>query len=229
MSMTIKDLQQNIEESLGNLPEVALPMELEGLRNLPVSGFRPKVSIYYAAESGRGRKRRKVRETASASYFDPEICELVIGFDPIPESQPAELNREVSLGRSNEYSDGFDVESATDSIVDALKVAESMRPFVGLKWFRDQFLGTECNEPWARDQQTTGKLLGQAIEDDLIRTSRVPNPNSPLYPTTAIRLNRKHPRLGDAPVSNERSRFSPVRIRGGMASDTVIQDRADRY
>ena len=227
MSMTIKDLQQNIEESLGNLPEVALPIELEGLRNLPVSGFRPRASIYYRAEGG--RKRRKVRETASASYFDPESCELVIDFDPIPEPQPVELNQEDSPGRSDEYSDEFDVESATDNVVDALKVAESMRPFVGLKWFRDQFLRSECDEPWARDQETTGMLLSRAIEDDLIRTSRVPNPNSPLYPTTAIRLNRNHPKLGDALIGGERPRFSPVRIRGGMASDTVIQDRADRY
>ena len=67
------------------------------------------------------------------------------------------------------------------------------------------------------------------IEESLGNIPEAALPDSPLHPTVAIRLNRKHSKLGDAPVSDERSRFSPVCIRGGMASETVIQDRADRY
>ena len=51
---------------------------------------------------------------------------------------------------------------------------------------------------------------------------------TPLHPTTEIEKNRSLPRLNDKSGARS-SRFKPTRIRGGMASDTVIQDRADRY
>ena len=48
--MKIRDMQRQIEESLGSLHETVLPPEIGGLRLLPVIGFRPKVSIYHADE-----------------------------------------------------------------------------------------------------------------------------------------------------------------------------------
>ena len=230
MAMTIKNLQDHIEESLANLPEVSIPIELEGLRNLPVSAFRPRVTIYYKTMGGR-KNRRKLRETADASYFDPEICELVIGFEPVldlesqgqtPESLPGSPAEPWSQPPA-----ASDVESAMDQFIDALKEAESTRPFVGLKWFRDHFLPGDPNRAWARVWETNSRVMSRAIADSLVQTTKVPNPNSPLHPTTAIRLNRAHPRF-DGQHESSRSTFSPIRIRGGMASDTVIGDRADR-
>ena len=83
--MNIRDMQRHIEESLGRLHETVLPPQIGGLRLLPVIGFRPKVSMYYADEVGGGSKRRKVSESADVSTFDPSTCEIVITFEPIKE------------------------------------------------------------------------------------------------------------------------------------------------
>ena len=226
MNWTIRDLQQQIEESLSNLPEIAIPEELEGLRNLPVSGFRPRVSIYYTAAGG---KRRKVREDANAGYFDPEACELVIGFEPLPDPEPGDAGLEVMPGTSNESSDEFDIESAMDQLLHALRVAESMRRFIGLKWFRDQFLPNKPDFEWARDRDTIGMLLGRGIDDGLILTYKVPNPNSPFHPTTAIRLNRRSYKFTNESREGM-SRFRPIRVPGVSLSEAVLRDREDaRY
>ncbi len=230
----VVDIQRQLEESLTCLPDLALPPELEGLRHLPLDGFRPKVSVYYPANGN--RKRRKVRETASASYFDGNTCEIVIGFEPIGESaegsvQPPTI-RQVSDVTAVAYNPGVptveeDPPDTMAALIDELLDAESRRPFVGLTWFRDQVLAQDSAHPWAKEPDMVRSLLNKAIDDRIIRTSKVPNPNTPMYPTTAIRLNRAHPRYrGDEP--HRVRRFNPIRIRGGPISDTVIEDRADR-
>ena len=220
--MQIRDLQRQIEESLASLPDLALPSELEGLRHLPMFGYKPKVTVYYTAESG--RKRRKVRETAAASYFDGGNCELTINFEPVEEPRDHETWRE-SLGTPSAETGGeSDPEVALDQLLEQLTRAEERRPFVGLTWFRDRFLVAECAHEWVRNSETVRQLLNRAIKQRLIRTLRVPNPNSPLHPTTAIRLNRSHPRFRkDSTV--RKSRYNPIRIRGGSISDTVLDDR----
>ena len=219
--LRIRDLQRQIEESLSSLPDLALPSELEGLRHLPMFGYKPRVTVYYAAESG--RKRRKVRETASASYFDGGNCELTINFEPVEEPQDHGIRREP-VGTAGETVGGSDQETAMDQLLEELARAEARRPFVGLTWFRDRFLVAECGHEWAGNSETVRSLLDRAIKQQLIRTSRVPNPNSPLHPTTAIRLNRSHPRFR-TDATAQMSRFNPVRIRGGSISDTVLDDR----
>ena len=220
--LKIRDLQNQIEESLASLPDLALPPEMEGLRHLPLLGYKPRVTVYYTAESG--RKRRKVRETASASYFDGGNCELTINFDPVEEPQDHRIRREPTGTASGETGGEFDPEAALDQLIDELSLAEARRPFVGLTWFRDRFLVAECAHEWARRSETVRSLLDRAIKWQLIRTSKVPNPNSPLHPTTAIRLNRSHPRFR-TDATAQTSRFTPVRIRGGLISDTVLDDR----
>jgi len=60
-----------------------------------------------------------------------------------------------------------------------------------------------------------------------VLTSKVPNPKSPSYPVTAIRLNRQHPQV--AAVLGEQDSaalgFQPVDIRGEPLSETVLRDR----
>ena len=89
--MKIRDMQRHIEESLGSLHETVLPPQIGGLRLLPVDGFRPKVSMYYADASG-GNKRRKLNESADVTTLDPDTCEIVITFESIKElnSNPSE-------------------------------------------------------------------------------------------------------------------------------------------
>ena len=185
-------------------------------------GYKPKVTVYYTSESG--RKRRKVRETASASYFDGGNCEVMINFDPVEEPQDHGIQREPAGAASGETGGGSDPEMALDQLLEELARAEARRPFVGLTWFRDRFLVAECGHEWASNAETVRFLLDRAIKQQLIRTSRVPNPNSPLHPTTAIRLNRSHPRLR-TDATAQTSRFNPVRIRGGSISNTVLDDR----
>ena len=100
---------------------------------------------------------------------------------------------------------------------------ERTREFVGLKWFRDQYLPARGHD-WAGDPRNGGALLRRATELRLILTSQVPNPNNPLHPVTAIRINRRHPRF-ERERPPRRAGFERVRIRGGTIADTVLGDR----
>ena len=216
--MQIGDLQFDIEQSLANLKTSALPPALEGLRHLPLGGHEPRVSI-------RGRDGgRKVRRDADASYFDPEICEVVIQF--VPSDHPHDevaLHRPDDSEASGSSAGAFDRETAMEQLLDALSEAERPREFVGLKWFRDQYLSSRGYD-WARDPRTSGTLLRRATEQRLILTSQVSNPNNPLHPVTAIRVNRRHPRFNtESPP--RRAGFQRVHIRGGAIANTVISDR----
>ena len=79
-------------------------------------------------------------------------------------------------------------------LVRALDRAES-RPgygFVSLKWFRD---GVLTAFDWAQPDATRQNVLREAIEKRLVLTSKAPNPKSPEFPVTAIRLNRLLPEI----------------------------------
>ena len=215
--MKILNIQRDIEESLASLTTLNFPSALEGLRHLPLSDRNPQVSIRYR------ENRRKVREDADGSYFDPDYCEVVIRFIPIETSDDEDEGRESSTPSSRDRAEALDFATATDQLLDELRKVEGMRSFVGLKWFRDQFLPTS-GHGWARDPRTSGLLLRQATDQRFILTSQVPNPNQPMRPVTAIRINRRHPRF--QPEAARRSaRFNPIRIRGGSISDTVLGDR----
>ena len=101
--MKISDMRRHIEESLGSLHETVLPPKIGGLRLLPVTGFRPKVSMYYAEISG-GNKRRKVHESADVATFDPRTCEIVITFEPVEE--PDSVNSSLA-DKPKRYRAGF--------------------------------------------------------------------------------------------------------------------------
>ncbi len=215
--MTIRHIQQGIEEGLASLPTAALPPALEGLRQLPVSDRNPQVSIRYL-DNG-----RKVREDAAASYFDPDRCEVVIRFVPLESAHEEGESRESGVPSSAGPASSFDSEAALDQLVAELKKVEGTRDFVGLKWFRDHAL-PQCGHGWSSDPAGRASVLRRATERRLVLTSHVPNPIQPHHPVTAIRINRKHPRFQpDAP--NGGTGFTPVRIRGGSISETVLGDR----
>ncbi len=216
--MKIVNIQRDIEEGLANLATVNLPPSLEGLRHLPVGDRNPQVSIRNT-NSG-----RKVRDDAAASYFDPEHCEVVVRFFPFETPDDEDDEQEASARDSAEPSDTMDVEAALWQLLDEIKKVEGTRPFVGLKWFRDQILPAS-GHGWARDPRKIHSLLRRATDQRLILTSQVPNPNQPYHPVTAIRVNRRHPGLRSEARGRGRG-FTPVRIRGGSISDTVIADRS---
>ena len=210
--MKIKDLQKDIEESLASLPASSLPPQLEALRHLSAADFNPQVSFRRIQDS------RKLREDAAASYFDPANYEVVIGFVPFPE-----LEAESDDAGSDTPSVAFDPDEAIAQLLEELRIAEGTRPFVALKWFRDQFL-PEKEYSWARDLKTSGTLLRRATEQGLVLTSQVPNAYQPLHPVTAIRVNRRHPRFQtDSPKQG--AGFKPFPISGGSISETILNDR----
>jgi hypothetical protein len=206
-----------MEESLASLSTLDLPAELGGLSHLAIGDRAPQVS-FRRLDSG-----RKIRDDASARYFDPDTCQVVIDFVPIEGLQDDDPEPASNEDAGNDPASEFDGRTQTDEFVEALKAAEEQRPFVGLKWFRDQYLPASGHS-WARDPQVNGALLRRATEQRLVLTSQIPNPNNPLHPVTAIRVNRRHPRLQPA-LSAHSSEFRPVRIRGGSISDTVLADR----
>ena len=216
--MQIGDLQLDIEQSLANLKSSALPPALEGLRHLPLGGHEPRVSI-------RGRDGgRKVRRDADASYFDPESCEVVIQFVPAddPHDEVA-LHRPDISEAEGDNAVACDRETAMDELLEALSEVERSREFVGLKWFRDQYLSTRRYD-WANDPRKNDAMLRRATKQRLILTSQVPIPNDPLHPVTAIRINRRHPRF-QTETARRGSAFTPISIRGGAIADTVLGDR----
>ena len=218
--MQVRDVQKKIEDSLAKLSIVPLPDELEGLRYLPLDTHRAKVGIRSIAPNG--KVGRKVREDASASYFDPDTCEVAISFVPLDESQrvPSE---EDGISNSGEEAHDFDSETALDQLIDELRTAERMQPFVALEWFRDQIL-PKCDYAWVRYSSNRASVLRRATDENLVLTSQVINPKEPMRPVTAIRINRGHPRFQtDKP--SLRTSFKPIRIRGGAISDTLISDR----
>ena len=221
--MQIQDVTLEIEQSLANLKSLkmsALPPALRGLRQLPLGDYEPRVSIRY----WNGKQHRKIRKDADASYFVPDYCEVVISFVPSEDPHDEDGPGNGSLPDGDDGKDGaFDREAAMDQLLEALAEVEGTRRFVALRWFRDQCL-PERGYGWARDARNSGALLRRATEQRLILTSQVPNPNNPLHPVTAIRVNRRHPRFGtESPP--RRTAFERVRIRGGAIADTVLGDR----
>ena len=227
--MKIQDVTLDIEQSLANLAVATLPPPLRGLRHLPLGDYEPRVSFRY----WNGKQQRKIRRDADASYFNPETCELVIEF--VPSGNPddgkggREADRALAAGDdAGDTADGggtaaLDGETAMDQLLDSLAEIERTRDFVSLKWFRDQCLPTRGLD-WAGDPRKSGSLLRRATEQRLILTSQVPNPNNPLHPVTAIRINRRHPRF-ETERPARRDGFERVRIRGGAIADTVLGDR----
>jgi hypothetical protein len=173
-----------------------------------------------------GRKKRK---NASADNWSPDLGEVRVNFEPDvtnPDILVAEQESELSAESPAKPSDAIASEPIPD-LVRTLDRAES-RPgyqFVALKWFRDVALAGE-SFGWAQSDSARQGILREAIERRLILISKVPNPKSPQFPVTAIRLNRLLPEiraiLGEQVADSD---FRPVDIRGEKLSATVLRER----
>jgi len=200
-----------------------LESHLEGLLNpwavSEFPGHRIRVSLFDK------KTQRKKRKDASAEYWKPGEGEIRICFEPDTEvaaatatpATPPIVEPKPSVPRTSHLAE----------LVRALNNAES-RPgygFVALKWFRDQVLPAVRPE-WSEPETRTG-VLREAIEKGLVLTNKVPNPKSPAFPVTAVRVNRSLPEtaeiLGTPPTSPEE--FHPIGIRGEELSETVRRER----
>lgn len=112
--------------------------------------------------------------------------------------------------------------SPEDELCSALEEVERQaKPFVALKWFRDDVLANK-NFAWGGTTEERQAVLARAVESGRVVTSRIPNPRSP-YPTTTIRLNRSRAAVGD-----DKPRYNPRPIRGEGLSETILRDRGTR-
>lgn len=213
---TINDIEARLEG------EVSGPLKQVGL--LP-EGYRCRVRL-------RGKKRDKKRTASFEKNWSPDTDSIAIEFERNTEqpSQVPELGAQpAGTVPSNRAVASRPVTAdPVSNLIRALDRAES-RPgyaFVALKWFRDTALPSE-GFPWASTESARQAVLRDAIDQRLVLTSKVPNPRSPQFPVTAIRLNRLMPQVKAAlgRPGDGLSDFKPVSIRGGDLSATVLRDR----
>ena len=91
--------------------------------------------------------------------------------------------------------------------------------FIALKWFRDSFLPRKSFH-WNQSPESRQMVLAEAILRGVVLTSKIPNPKTPAYPTTTIRLNR-----AEAGVPEEAQRFRPVAVHGDIGNVLLDDDR----
>ena len=119
------------------------------------------------------------------------------------------------------------VHPAEAELLRALDRAESTPgwSFVSLKKFRDEILPTE-DVPSIRSEVERQNVLRSAIDKRLILKKPVPNPKSPQFPVTSIRLNRLMPEvqavLGKPKADLD---FHPIHIKGESLSATILRER----
>jgi hypothetical protein len=203
----IEDLESHLAEILGQPCSAEFPH------------YRIRVSLL-------DKNQRKKRKNASADYWTPETGgQILLSFEPELEAPPEEFA--AARPSAGAQPAGSALQHPLADLILALNNSES-RPgygFVALKWFRDQVLPSvrpEWNAPEARSA-----ILRDAIERGLVLTSKVPNPKSPAFPVTALRLNRSLPETAEilgipAPPPAE---FNPIAIRGEDLSQTILRER----
>jgi hypothetical protein len=94
--------------------------------------------------------------------------------------------------------------------------------FIALKWFRDSFLPRKSFN-WNQNPESRQMILAEAILRGVVLTSKIPNPKTPAYPTTTIRLNR-----AEAGVPEEAQRFRPVAVLGESMAAALDDDRGNQ-
>lgn len=191
---------------------------LKNLRLVP-KGYRCAVEL-------RGKKNRKPRTGSFKETNWSETDSICITFKPIsseePEIETQGAKENAPARRSPRLPD-----TPLSDLIRALDRAES-RPgykFVALKWFRDVALPA-AGFSWT-SEESIRQILSDAIDRRLLLVSKVPNPKSPQFPVTAIRLNRLTPEVAAVLGVQETSvrDFRPVPIRGESLSATVLNDR----
>jgi hypothetical protein len=178
---------------------------------------------------------RKKRSNASADHWSPVLGRIEIRFEPIAQeqkqinsvtSQPAAKEFPAKPGKLSKGIPG--VRPAEADLLIALDRAEA-RPgwnFVPLKKFRDEILPQEHFPSMPTDVHHRS-VLESAIEKKFILVSKVPNPKSPQFPVTTIRLNRLMPEV-KAVLGQTNSQdldFHPVEISGEPLSATILRER----
>jgi len=221
---TIKDIESQLEQGISKLKSPEYKSLESLLHALVPAGYQPRVSLF---DRDKGRKKRR---SASAENWSPESGEIRISFEP-ELARPRHETTGVVPQRTLPKRLSTERPQLPDPIADLVRSLDraEAKPgyeFVALKWFRDLVLPAEGYD-WAKSESSRQNVLREAIERRLVLTSKVPNPKSPQFPVTAVRLNRLLPEtqaiLGENAMSD--SEFRPAPIRGEGLSATIIRDR----
>ncbi len=234
--LTIPDAEEMIEEALGELAHSHDPGLVRALRFLAPPGYQAIVEL--CGENGRSKRRN-----ANATNWTPEEDEIRIYFERIDESgedededfdsTPAARPRAVFRpvvpstedGNVEEVNGGLpaDIDDRIRELCATLAEAErGGHAFIALKWFRDSFLPRK-SFTWNQNPESRQMVLAEAILRGVVLTSKIPNPKTPAYPTTTIRLNR-----AEAGVPEEAQRFRPVSVCGESLSASMDDDRGNQ-
>ncbi|MBZ5532144.1 MAG: hypothetical protein LAO20_11995 [Acidobacteriia bacterium] len=229
--MKIKEVEPEFAQKLGN----PLKNILHDLSYHLPEHYQVRVSML----DSNGRKKKS---NAAANNWSPESGRIEIRFEPTPQEEE-QLSPEITpanLGTAQPQPHGVPANAAGTTsyihpaeaeLLRALERAES-RPgwnFVPLKKFRDEILPQEPRElcPSLRTDVEQRHMLESAIEKRLILTGKVPNPRSPQFPVTIIRLNRLMPEVKAAlgQRDNPDLDFRPIDIGGEPLSTTILRER----
>ena len=180
---TISELEADLQQALASLREIdergELPSELKPLLLLtPPDGASVHVSLRQR-ESG-----RQLRPTGPMQSWSPRACGAWVVYElaqGLSASQPR-----TSEGSGDPLQDFV---AALDHVE-----RDPHLHFVSLKWFRDTYLPKRGYD-WANDPDLPRQMVHEAAAAEMILTSKVPNPKTPEFPVTTIRLNREHPKV----------------------------------
>lgn len=212
MSQTISDIVSDVQRALEYVARNPndLPGPLQGLRHIaPASSASIEVSLL--------KNDRRIKKTAASHNWQPEAGQVLISYAPAKETvEPAKTEPAAQVASQAPLAD----------FLIALDRVEGQYPFVALKLFRDKvMLDTPSGRNLSSDDRQ--RFVKEAIDNGWLLTSRMQNPKSPEFPTTAIRLNRAHPKVREAlsgtPIPAPR--FRPVVIPGEPLSKTILAER----
>jgi hypothetical protein len=228
-NLSIPEAEEIVEEALGELAFSTDPGLARALRFLAPPGYQAIVEL--CGENGRSKRRN-----AMADSWTPEEDEVRIYFERVDGDGYQEDDRPAPAPRiravrpvSNGYEDGpsIDHENALPPDIDnhikelCATLAEAERgghAFIALKWFRDSFLPRK-SFLWNQNPESRQMILAEAILRGVVLTSKIPNPKTPAYPTTTIRLNR-----AEAGIPEEAQRFRPVAVQGESLGASLLDE-----
>ena len=241
-NLTIPEAEEIIEEALEELAFSTDPGLVRALQFLAPRGYQAIVEL--CGENGRSKRRN-----ASAEVWSAEEDEIRIYFERIdenadsegefatgiPKARPAIQPKARAFARPHPASveegnfeealvGGLppDVDERIKELCATLAEAErGGHAFIALKWFRDSFLPRKAFS-WNQHPESRQLILAEAIQRGVVLTSKIPNPKTPAYPTTTIRLNR-----AEAGVPEEAQRFRPVTAHGASVTETMDDDRGN--
>lgn len=228
-NLTIPEAEEIIEEALEELAFSTDPGLARALRFLAPPGYQAIVEL--CGENGRSKRRN-----ADATTWNPEEDEVRIYFERADGESEEEDERpgvvpQVRMARPTVvHMESGNVDDSSGQlppdIDDRIKelcatLAEAERgghAFIALKWFRDSFLPRKAFS-WNQNPESRQMILAEAILRGVVLTSKIPNPKTPAYPTTTIRLNR-----AEAGVPEEAQRFRPVAVNGDSLSASLMDE-----